>query len=75
VYESSFGVTELLFTPSMPANVLAMGLMDDLRIAYLRRPFSEAQGKRGDAWPVIVLLEATLEVLNPYSVGYLDLGH
>lgn len=74
VYESSFGVTELMYTPSQAvANVVA-GDMNDLRIAYLRRPFSEAQGKRGDSWPVIVLLEATLEVLNPYSVGLLQLG-
>lgn len=74
VYESSFGVTEILYTPSCAvANVIA-GDMNDLRIAYLRRPFSEAQGKRGDSWPVIVLLEATLEVLNPNSLGLIQLG-
>jgi hypothetical protein len=73
VYESSFGTTELLFTPSASAAAVIVGDMNDLRIAYLRRPFSEAQGKRGDSWPVIVLLEATLEVLNPYSVGYISL--
>ena len=74
VYESSFGVTELMYTPSQAVATVVAGDMNDLRIAYLRRPFSEAQGKRGDSWPVIVLLEATLEVLNPYSIGLITLG-
>ena len=74
VYESSFGTTELLYTPAQKENVVVVGCMDDLRIAYLRRPFSEAQGKNGDAWPVMVLLEATLEVLDPSGVGVLTLS-
>lgn len=69
VYESSFGVLELMYTPSAVDTALYVGDMDALRIAYLRKPFSEVQGKNGDAYPVMVLLEGTLEVLDPQSIG------
>lgn len=73
VYESSFGKTELIYSAAQNSTSVVFGEINDLKIAYLRRPFSQVQGLRGDSWPVIVLLEATLEVLNPYGVGYISL--
>ena len=72
IYEGDFGVIEFLYTPNSGANLI-VGLMENLRIAYRRRPFSWVQGVRGDSWPVIVLGEATLEVLDPLSVGVVAL--
>jgi hypothetical protein len=45
--------------------------MDKLRIAYLRKPFVKIMGDTYDGWSFQVLAEATLEILDPYSLGYM----
>jgi len=74
IYESSFGIIEMIFSAIVPNSAIYAAPMDALRVAYLRKPFSEIQGKNGDAFPVMVLLEATLEVLDPLAVGKVTLS-
>ncbi len=64
VYESSMGTVELLMhTMCGDTNIYAFE-MDSLKIAYLRKPFSEMLGKSGDAIPFHCVTEATLEARN-----------
>jgi hypothetical protein len=58
----------------MTANNIVVGDIDVLRIAYARRPFSEALKKDGDRYPVMCLLEATLEARDPYALGLITLS-
>jgi hypothetical protein len=71
VYEGSFGDIELIHTTAQVFSQITIGDMDKLRIAYLRKPFVKIMGDTYDGWSFQVLAEATLEILDPYSLGYM----
>jgi hypothetical protein len=74
VFESSFGDIEVVSTKLIADTTVVMGVYDALKVAYLRKAFSELQAKSGDVFPVMTLLEATLELLSTKAAYALTLG-
>jgi hypothetical protein len=82
IYESDFGVQEIvrdrwvagMFVSGTQADT-GSGLivdMDKLKIAYLRKPFTNPLAIDGDRKSVQILTEYTLEALAPTQLGYLS---
>jgi hypothetical protein len=75
VYQSSFGVVRLFFSTAMTDTSIVPGVMDELAIAYLtdRLPKVIPLGVQYDGFGYLTVLEATLEVRDPFSVNVLTL--
>lgn len=80
VYESDFGVQEIVLDRWMNGLGAAgvdtgCGLlvdMDKVKIAYLRKPFTNPLAVDGDRKATQLLVEYTLEALAPTQMGYLS---
>ena len=82
IYESDFGVQEIVldrwvkgaYVSGVAADTGAGLLldMDKLKIAYLRKPFTNPLAVTGDKKGVQILTEYTLECLAPTQMGYLS---
>jgi len=83
IYESDFGVQEIVldrwvggaFTAGAAGKDTGSGLlldMDKLKVAYLRKPFTNPLAVDGDRKKVQILAEYTLEALAPTQMGYLS---
>ena len=80
VYESDFGIQEIVLDRWITGlgNAGAdtgCGLVcdiDKLKIAYLRKPFTNPLAVDGDRKRVQILTEYTLEALSPIQLGYLS---
>jgi len=71
VYESDFGVTEIVLDRYCPANTVPVLQSDMWKIAYLRRPFTKDLAPNGDSKRTMIIAEYTLEHLNEASSGKL----
>lgn len=83
IYESDFGVQEIVLDRWVAGRNLSAaygtdtgaGLivdMDKLKLAYLRKPFTNPLAVDGDRKAVQILAEYTLEALAPTQLGYLS---
>ena len=80
VYESDFGVQEIILDRWVTGignsgADTGCGLIcdtDELKIAYLRKPFTNPLSTVGDRKSVQILTEYTLEALSPTQLGYLS---
>jgi len=82
IYESDFGVQEIVLDRWVKGAYVGgtaadhgAGLlldMDKLKIAYLRKPFTNPLAVTGDKKGVQILTEYTLECLAPTQMGYLS---
>ena len=83
IYESDFGVQEIILDRWVAGRGLSAaygtdtgsGLvvdMDKLKVAYLRKPFTNPIAIDGDRKSVQILTEYTMESLAPTQVGYLS---
>jgi len=80
VYESDFGVQEIVldrWVNGLGANGADTGCgllvdMDKIKIAYLRKPFTNPLAVDGDRKATQLLVEYTLEALAPTQMGYLS---
>ena len=82
IYESDFGTQEIVLDrwvagASVSGNMADTGSglildMDRLKIAYLRKPFTNPLAITGDKKGVQILTEYTLECLAPTQMGYLS---
>ena len=82
IYESDFGVQEIVLdrhvsgiSDSLAYNDTGCGLIADmskLKVAYLRKPFTNPLANVGDRKRVQILTEYTFENLAPTQLGYLS---
>jgi hypothetical protein len=80
VYESDFGVQEIVldrWVNGLGAGGVDTGCgllvdMDKIKIAYLRKPFTNPLAVDGDRKATQLLVEYTLEGLAPTQMGYLS---
>lgn len=74
VYESSMGRIDLIIDTQMSTASIYVGQMDKLVLAYLDTPHTEDLAKTTDGYSFDMVCEVTLEVLDPNSVGELQLS-
>jgi hypothetical protein len=74
VYESSFGRVELMMNTFVPDTAIYPMDTEAVKISYLRKPMTGALAKTADSMDFEALLEATVEVPNPYGVGLITLS-
>jgi hypothetical protein len=83
IYESDFGVQEIVLDRWVAGRNLGGAYatdtgsallvdMDKLKVAYLRKPFTNPLAVDGDRKSVQILTEYTLEALAPTQLGYLS---
>jgi len=71
-YESDFGTISVILDRWIPKAVVPVLQMDRFKIAYLRKPFVQQLGIRGDSKDAQLITEYTMEYLNQGSSGKLS---